>query len=454
MTVSPYFVVNTNSTTNRVPSIYLTMAKTNTTMRMRSFPTSNDSRRVSVLSVVVAATATVCLCFCLCCVGNVGAFVVPTSPSSQSIVLSSNNGGGVGGYRLAKQKSSSSSSSLGLFSSGDNVASKTRQSNKKGQERNKEEDDDDDNNDLLSLLQSSTLKFNINPFYGTLWLGFLVYGIFFSPGEMLNPSDTQIIEQLISNPTNSPPTTTTTTTTSTGLEMINPLFFLIFNGLGLVPLVMAQLVVPQAALVSTSSRKSGENGGGSSGSGSGGISSVPFVIGSFAAGFGSLGLYLTFRNPPPPIDTMKVSKNDEPVLTLEETSWFTRNVLESKLFAVSVLLILSSLFVTSGIFTTATPFFDVLDGYQQLASTSKLVSVSSVDLMILTVTAATLIPLDFKLRTERTGGNYDAKVNSTGLSEQQINLLAASTALLPVIGAAIYCALRPPLPSSSESSES
>ena len=422
------------------------MAKTNTTMRVRSIPTNKDSRRVDVLPAVVAAIVAVCLCVGPSCVGSVDAFVVPTSPSSQSIVLSSNNGG-IGGYR--QTKSSSSSSSLGLFSSGDNVASKSRQINKNGREMNIEEDEDLKSLSRMSL-QSSTLKLfnnkvNINPFYGTLWLAFLVYGIFFSPGEMLNPSDTQIIEQLISNPTNSPPTTTTT---ATGLEMINPLFFMVFNGLGLVPLVMAQLVVSQAALVTTSSRN-GENGGGS---GSGGISSVPFVLGSFAAGFGSLGLYLTFRNPPPRFDAPEVNKNDKPLLTLEETSWFTRNVLESKFFAVSVVLVLSSLFVTSGIFTT-TPFTDVLDGYQQLASTSKLASVSSVDLMILTVTAATLIPSDYKLRSQRTGGNPDAKINSTDLSEQQINLMAASTALLPVLGAAIYCAFRPSLPSSSESSE-
>mmetsp|Transcript_28303 Transcript_28303/g.68856 ORF Transcript_28303/g.68856 Transcript_28303/m.68856 type:complete len:417 (+) Transcript_28303:221-1471(+) len=416
------------------------MATTTTMMAARPFPTS-ASRRVSTLT---AAAAAICLCFS--CIGSIDAFIVPTSPSqlpSQSFISSSYDVVGI-------ESKSSSSLSIGLFSSGDDVASKSRPNNKKDQ--GIIEDDDD----LLPLfrrstsLQSSTLKLfnnkiNINPFYGTLWLGFLAYGIFFSPGEMLNPSDTQIIEQLISNPTNS------ATATATG-EMINPLFFMVFNGLGLVPLVMAQLVVPQSALVSTSSSPSED---GESGSG-GGISSVPFVLGSFAAGFGSLGLYLTFRNPPPPIESTS-EVNDEPLLTLEETSWFTRNVLESKFFAVSVVLILSSLFVTSGLFTTSSSLSstDVVDGYQQLASTSKLATVSSVDLMILTVTAATLIPSDYKLRTQRTGGNVDAVsgIDGTDLTEQQINLLAASTALLPVIGAAIYCALRPSLPS-SDSSES
>mmetsp|Transcript_28304 Transcript_28304/g.68858 ORF Transcript_28304/g.68858 Transcript_28304/m.68858 type:complete len:422 (+) Transcript_28304:221-1486(+) len=421
------------------------MATTTTMMAARPFPTS-ASRRVSTLT---AAAAAICLCFS--CIGSIDAFIVPTSPSSQlppsQSFSSSSYDGGIG-------SKSSSSSSLGLFSSGDNAASKSRRSNKKGQGKNKEEDDD-----LLSLsrtsLQSSTLKLfnnkiNINPFYGTLWLGFLMYGIIFSPGEMLNPADTQIIEQLISNPTNS--------AASTG-EMINPLFFMVFNGLGLVPLVMAQLVVPQSALVATSSSFSSSSKDGESGSGSGGgLSSVPFVLGSFAAGFGSLGLYLTFRNPPPPIlENTSDVKDEKLLLTLEETSWFTRNVLESKFFAVSVVLILSSLFVTSGLFTTSSSlsFTDIVDGYQQLASTSKLATVSSVDLMILTVTAATLIPSDYKLRTQRTGGNVDAVsgIDGTDLTEQQINLLAASTALLPVIGAAIYCALRPSLPS-SDSSES
>ena len=67
--------------------------------------------------------------------------------------------------------------------------------------------------------------------------------------------------------------------------------------------------------------------------------------------------------------------------------------------------------------------------------TTKIVSASSVDLAILTVTAATLIPRDYQLRV----GNDPDKL-------QQGKLIGAATVLLPAVGAALYCALRPPLP--------
>ena len=77
-----------------------------------------------------------------------------------------------------------------------------------------------------------------------------------------------------------------------------------------------------------------------------------------------------------------------------------------------------------------------MSGYLDLFGTTKLASISTVDLSILTVAAATLIPRDYQLR-----------VSSEDEEEQKKgNLIAASTVLFPVLGAALYCALRPPLP--------
>ena len=72
------------------------------------------------------------------------------------------------------------------------------------------------------------------------------------------------------------------------------------------------------------------------------------------------------------------------------------------------------------------------DGYADMFRTSKLVSVSTVDLSILIAMTATLIPQDLRLRNPEQSGSA--------------NLIAASTLLLPMYGALIYCLLRPNLP--------
>ncbi|KAG7341388.1 hypothetical protein IV203_023340 [Nitzschia inconspicua] len=244
-----------------------------------------------------------------------------------------------------------------------------------------------------NIENSSNLSFN--PLYGALWATFLAYGIFFSPGEMLDASDTKLIETLIGDPSNAN-------------GDINSLFFVVFNALGIMPIVMAQLALPQGS--------------------SKGVWAAPFVLGSFGAGFGAFGLYLTLRAPP--VESKRKS----------EASWITANVLESKLFNWIIVILCGTVVASSGILLAVggDGWSTVWDNYLQLASTSKLVSVSSVDLLILTVSAATLIPRDYSLR----GSTDDGKGNA----------IAAATTLLPVVGAALYCALRPPLPDSDSSS--
>ncbi|KAL3919508.1 MAG: hypothetical protein SGILL_003720 [Bacillariaceae sp.] len=244
----------------------------------------------------------------------------------------------------------------------------------------------DDNSDGAEATQQSF--FNFNPLYGALWVGFLAYGIFFSPGELLDLGDTKMIEGFISDPTNAQ-------------GGMNPLFFAVFNALGVMPIVMAQLALPQGSKQ--------------------GVPAAPFVVGSLGAGFGALGLYLTLRAPP--VDTK----------TKAEASWITANVLDNKLANWLTVVLCGSVLITSGILSSPNDFAGILESYLGLASTSKFVSVSSVDLSVLTIAAAALIPQDLRLR--KAGGDNS---NAT--------LIAASTLLLPVVGAALYCALRPPLP--------
>ena len=71
--------------------------------------------------------------------------------------------------------------------------------------------------------------------------------------------------------------------------------------------------------------------------------------------------------------------------------------------------------------------------YTDLFVESKFVSTSSVDAVVLNVAAASLIPRDLKLR-------------QPDVDDSKARIVGASTLLLPFIGAALYCALRPALP--------
>mmetsp|Transcript_5651 Transcript_5651/g.8919 ORF Transcript_5651/g.8919 Transcript_5651/m.8919 type:complete len:176 (+) Transcript_5651:1-528(+) len=172
------------------------------------------------------------------------------------------------------------------------------------------------------------------------------------------------------------------------------------------PLVMAQLALPQG------NKK--------------GISAAPFLVGSLAAGYGALGIYLGLRAPP--VDTK----------TRAEASWITGRILESDIFNWIVVALCGSTLFSSGILASSANLDSVVSEYGQLLSNSKFASVSTLDLSILTVCAATLIPRDYRLRTSNANGD--------DVIDDKINLVAASTVLFPVIGAALYCALRPSLP--------
>jgi hypothetical protein len=111
--------------------------------------------------------------------------------------------------------------------------------------------------------------------------------------------------------------------------------------------------------------------------------------------------------------------------------WVSRNVLENKIFGWLIAALSISVYFSSGVFDVDPSV--MLQGFREAAADSKLVSVSSADLSVLTIAAAVLIRKDFQLR------NPEAEDNKA-------SLIAASSVLFPVVGAAVYCALRPPLP--------
>jgi hypothetical protein len=216
---------------------------------------------------------------------------------------------------------------------------------------------------------------------------FIGFAAFLAPGEFGSELDNNMIQAYIDNPA------------SPGL---NPIFNAEFNLLGAAALVLAGLVVPQAVPNK-------------------GLPPGPFLAASAFAGYGGLGPYMTFR------------KGPRESVTQEDLGWVTKNILENKVFNLAVLALCLYQY-----YTMAGPLMDdpaaVWNDFLSLVTRSKFASVSSLDLAILSLTGASLIPLDYKYR------------RPDGADSNQANVIAAATLLLPMLGSAIYCAVRPPLP--------
>lgn len=135
------------------------------------------------------------------------------------------------------------------------------------------------------------------------------------------------------------------------------------------------------------------------------------------------GPYLSFRAPP------RQQYNPD------EASWFTRNILESKLLGWGLVAgVIGLPFYVGLVNALVQDPTAAVQSYTDLFATSKFVSVSTVDAIVLNIAAASLIPSDLKLR-------------QPDVDDKQAKFIGASTLLLPFLGAALYCALRPPLPS-------
>ena len=179
----------------------------------------------------------------------------------------------------------------------------------------------------------------------------------------------------------------------------NEIFFAIFNLLGLYFVPMACLLMPVAK-----DQK---------------FPATPFVLGSALGGYGLLGPYAFTRKP------------DASIKTKADLGWFTANILENKIFNWFIAVVFLNAYISSGVFgALLTDASGTINGFGQLISETAIASASSVDFLILTLAAASWIPEDLARR---------------GYKGEMAPLIAASTALLPGVGVALYCALRPSL---------
>lgn len=225
---------------------------------------------------------------------------------------------------------------------------------------------------------------NINPIYAAPYAFFLLFGFYMTSHEAAGASQ-QVLEKFIADPLH---------------PGVNELFATVFNLIGLVGIPLACIIMPSAK---------GQR-----------FPAPPFLIASAAVGYGAIGPYMMTRKPVTSIDT-------------DELGWVTKNVLENKIFNwFMVIVAMSSLFTTGLLNALVEDFSGTVAGYADLFSSTAIAGVSSVDFAILCLTAASMIPEDL----ERRGFTDKSKASA----------IAASTLLLPMIGATIYCALRPPLP--------
>ena len=218
------------------------------------------------------------------------------------------------------------------------------------------------------------------------WIAFSAYVAAFSPGDFAAPGDTELIMKAIDDPSS-----------------MNPIFFAVFNALGVLPGVNAALLLPG----SKEQRP---------------LPTVPFVASAFALGFGAIGPYLAVREPRP-----------EPIAR-SELGFFSRYVTESRLYGaglVAASLILINILLNIGDVSAATADF------AELFASSKLVHVSTIDFAILSIFAFDPIREDMARR-----GWWDedaAQVDNT----QLLRLLAFVA--VPVLGPCAYLVARPAL---------
>merc|ERR1712146_441717 len=210
-------------------------------------------------------------------------------------------------------------------------------------------------------------------------VGLLSYAAIFAPGGSPEATsyDLELIRTILSTPFDG---------------TVSPVFIFIFNALGIIPAVLASLLL--------------------SGSKGQRIPAAPFVFGSFVVGYFSVSPYLIAR--------------EERIDVTYENRGFGTNAFESKL--TSLALVTFSSYLIFYVFTGGEAFSESVSSYLELFKTSKLVNVSSIDFTILSLAMYDPMKEDMRRRDWK---GYPAQ----------------AFCAIPALGPSIYLSLRPPLKS-------
>lgn len=243
---------------------------------------------------------------------------------------------------------------------------------------------DNENTRLFSFDSPSSIVF------GKVWLLLVLWAFSpYAPGSLGSAEDAGMVNAIIANPA------------SPG---INELFYTAFNFFAVIPVILSCLILPQGS----------KNG----------IPAGPFLALTSALGYIALGPYLALRAPP--VDSIEQKRGS--------VSWVTSNILENKAFNWLVVLFTLYLPVGANLFGAFAADPEALyRGFLDIISTSRVAGVSMVDITILYAVSIYLTPRDYLLRKPEA-------------SEGEARAIAAATAVVPFLGSALYCALRPKLP--------
>lgn len=214
--------------------------------------------------------------------------------------------------------------------------------------------------------------------YALFWIGLSIYAFNFAPGAGAEAAarDADLAVKMISTPFDG--------------DVSKAIFAGVFNSLGVLPAIYASLLLP--------------------GSKDQKVPALPFVLGSFAMGFFSVGPYLALRN-----------KNFDVTTATKGTG---SSAFESKISAILLLTFSSWLLFYS--FSTG-DLGQAIQGYTDLFWSQRIVHVSTLDALLLSAIVVDPMSEDMQRR------GYDS-------------VPAAAFAAFPIIGPCVYLLLRPPLP--------
>ena len=255
----------------------------------------------------------------------------------------------------------------------------------------------------------------INPLYAIPYASFLAFGFYMTQVEAPGTSQA-ILEQFLVDPVHP--------------SGINAMFCLIFNLIPLVTIPLAGIIMPTAHYQT--------------------LPAAPFLLAAAGAGYGAVGPYVMTRRPvvnegadagaDTDADADYYPGDTLPQQPVRPRGWWARNVWENRLVHGAVLALAASSFYTTGVITALkTDFAGTVQGYVDLFHSTAIAGVSSVDFTILCLTAASLIPEDLARR---------------GVTGSKAKAIAAATLLAPMLGATLYCALRPELVVDGDAEES
>ena len=227
--------------------------------------------------------------------------------------------------------------------------------------------------------------------YAATWAGLVTFALFLAPGELSSPSDAAMINSIIANP---------------AAPDMNLFYYAVFNLFALIPVVLGCTIAPRA--ISDKGIPAGP----------------PLFLSTFIAYF-VMGPYLALRKTPKEVI----------VDPSTEFGWVTRNVWENKLVNYGTVAF-GFLCLASGLPAFEDPAAN-FQGMLDLITSSRFASVSFADLTMITLILTKEVADDYKIRCDPEDIN-------------KAPLIGASTALLPILGTAIYCAVRPSFPEDTE----